>query len=287
MLLFKNLHNKNLPKKANIGVFIKVGIALWSFFFILMYALWYTKDDMNGFHFFNDLPGWLGMDKVGHFFSSFQGVFFLGYWMLMSGVEKHKSIKYAFIGGFMLLFPIEILDGFSASWGFSIADLTANTLGCLFATFLLSRQSQLIIFPKSSFHFTSFAMLRPNLLGDNLLFQSIKDYNGQTYWLSFRLSDIFHTKIFPPWFLLSIGYGAEGMVGGDDNKFTSNGQYFDMSSIVRYSQWYISFDIDWSYILPQNKFFLRGFYFLNFFKIPAPTLEFNNQIGFRFHWIYW
>lgn len=287
MLLFKKDGNKDFDRKVNIGIFIKAGIVLWLFFFSLMYMFWYAKNDMNEFHFFNDLHGWRRMDKIGHFYFSFQSAYLFGFWMILLGFEKIKAAQYAFVLGFMVLFPIEILDGFSEAWGFSISDLCANTLGCLFASFLLSRKKLPSIFPKFTFHLTAFASLRPNLLGDNFLFQCIKDYNGQTYWLSLRLSDVFKTKIFPPWLLLSIGYGAEGMIGSDDNKFTSNGKYFDMTSIVRYSQWYISFDIDWTYILPQNRYILHGFYFLNFFKIPAPTLEFNNQNGLRFHWIYW
>ncbi len=40
---------------------------------------------------------------------------------------------------------------------------------------------------KWSFHETSLASQRPNLLGSGLLEELLKDYNGQTYWASFDI----------------------------------------------------------------------------------------------------
>jgi hypothetical protein len=43
------------------------------------------------------------------------------------------------------------------------------------------------ITPKFSFHTTQYAQYRPNVLGSSLAEQILKDYNGQTYWLSVNL----------------------------------------------------------------------------------------------------
>ena len=43
------------------------------------------------------------------------------------------------------------------------------------------------IYPKFSFHRTDYAPLRPDVLGDGLAEEIFKDYNGQTYWLSFDM----------------------------------------------------------------------------------------------------
>ena len=47
----------------------------------------------------------------------------------------------------------------------------------------------------------------------------LKDYNGQTYWLSANLKSFFPGSNIPPWLNVAIGYGADGMFGGFENKW--------------------------------------------------------------------
>jgi hypothetical protein len=47
------------------------------------------------------------------------------------------------------------------------------------------------ITPKFSFHTTQYAQYRPNVLGSSLAEQMLKDYNGQTYWLSVNLHSFY------------------------------------------------------------------------------------------------
>ena len=58
------------------------------------------------------------------------------------------------------------------------------------------------------------AQTQANLLGSNFLQQSLKDYNGQVYWLSFTINVFknFITRLFN----VAIGYGADGMYGNPD-----------------------------------------------------------------------
>src|SRR5437879_12709001 len=90
-------------------------------------ATWYNS--YTTFHFFDDLFEWEYLDKVGHFFTSF----YLGvvayktlgdYQNLNSSAQK----KWLCFAGFILLFPIEILDGFSVNYGASVFDLAAYLL---------------------------------------------------------------------------------------------------------------------------------------------------------------
>ena len=61
----------------------------------------------------------------------------------------------------------------------------------------------------------------------------------------------------PDWLNFAVGYGADGMVGGDDNIFESNGITYDYSHINRNRQFYLSPDIDLSKI-KTNKKLLRS-----------------------------
>jgi hypothetical protein len=61
-----------------------------------------------------------------------------------------------------------------------LPDIIANASGT--ALFVLWKEQR--ITPKFSFHTTQYAQYRPNVLGSSLAEQMLKDYNGQTYWLS-------------------------------------------------------------------------------------------------------
>lgn len=132
---------------------------------------------------------------------------------------------------------------------------------------------------KYSFHQTFYASERPETLGQNFLEQAIKDYNGQTYWLSANLWSFNKDSNIPKWFNIAFGYGAEGMLFGENTPENSLLQ-------DPYRQFYLSFDIDLVKIKTNSKFLKTLFSAVNFIKIPAPTLEINTRNGLKFHFLY-
>ena len=112
----------------------------------------------------------------------------------------------------------------------------------------------------------------------------LNDYNAQTYWLSVNLKSFFKNRNLPSWLNIAIGYGADGMFGETDNKWKdTNGVEHDRSDKKRCRQFYISPDINFSAIKTKSKFLKTGFFILNSFKFPAPSLELSNNKT-RFHW---
>jgi hypothetical protein len=158
---------------------------------------------------------------------------------------------------------IEIFDGYSSGYGASASDLVANTLGSALFWGQHRLWDEQRILPKFSFHQTDFPPLRPALLGTNLMEQIIKDYNGQTYWLSFDMDRFCR---FPWWLNVAIGYGAEGFVYADKNTNILN----------RFSpqrQFYFGVDFDLSGIPTRSKFLKSVLSAANLIRLPAPTLE--------------
>jgi hypothetical protein len=104
---------------------------------------------------------------------------------------------------------IEVLDGFSSKWGFSPGDMIANIAGtALFAAQQRGWNEQRIAM-KFSYHGTIYPKYYPDELGKNWISRIIKDYNGQTYWLSLNLKSLMSSKSeFPGWLNASVGYGA-------------------------------------------------------------------------------
>lgn len=62
---------------------------------------------------------------------------------------------------------IEVFDGFSTGWGASANDLLADFSGVLIYSSQYLEWKEERIVPKFSYHFTHYAYLRPEELGNN------------------------------------------------------------------------------------------------------------------------
>lgn len=250
-----------------------------------LYHLWYKNYPQSSFHFINDNTEWLQADKTGHALSSYH-IGLAGYESLKwAGVNEKRSTWVGGGMGFVYLTVIEILDGFSAGWGASGGDLLANGLGsALFIGQQLGWKEQRIKM-KWSFHMTKYAKYNPELLGNNFPQRMLKDYNGQTVWLSGNIHSFLHYKKtrFPKWLNLAVGYGAENMTGATSNPTDLNG--VPLPHFERYRQFYLAPDIDLSKIKTHNKTLSFALKLLGFIKFPLPTIEINKK-GMKFHPVY-
>ncbi|MHB8259487.1 MAG: DUF2279 domain-containing protein [Bacteroidia bacterium] len=278
--------------------------------------LWYRPYQSTSFHFFNDNPQWCQMDKWGHGFSSYsssrlvmEAMSWAGFktspfnaslgnlsagGLKWAGFSERESIIIGQTFGLLYLSSVEILDGFSKEWGFSWGDEVANFAGGF--TFSLQQYywGEQRIQLKFSDHETPLAKYRPNLLGGNFLEQIIKDYNGQTYWVSFNIASFLKKgNMFPNWINLSLGYGATNMISGKNNQIvypdgtlgydpvhnetliiTKSGQAIPF---YRYRKYYASLDIDFTKIKTKSRVLKSIFSVFNSFKLPFPTLEFDKH----------
>ena len=156
--------------------------------------IWYKPYSSADFHFYNDNSEWCQMDKCGHVFTTYNTGRLMMQAMRWGGFKSKRSILIGETYGTLYMTSIEIMDGFSSGWGFSWGDELANISGStLFAVqqYLWNEQR---IQLKFSFHQSSYPKYRPDELGSNFAQQIIKDYNGQSYWLSLNVSslDLFH-----------------------------------------------------------------------------------------------
>lgn len=246
---------------------------------IALDQLWYSNYERGSFRTVNDSGDWYGMDKLGHVFSSYQlGRY--GYNLLAwSGVREKDRLLYGATIGFAFLTAVEIMDGYSTQWGFSWGDVAANALGTgLFIGQQLLWEEQRIGL-KFSFTQSPYAQLNPDLLGNNLMEQIFKDYNGQTYWLSFNVQSFLDSGLMPSWFNIALGYGANGMLNGDFHDP-------DLPTQNPYQQFYLSLDIDLTRIKTNSHVLRTIFDIFNFIKIPSPTLELTSTGVFKAHIIY-
>jgi hypothetical protein len=257
------------------------GSALYAAGMTGLYSIWYRNYPQSSFHFFDDHREWLQVDKTGHFTTAYY-VGYLGYEAFhYTGVNEKKSVLFGGLVSWVFLATIETFDGFSEQWGASATDMAANTLGCtLFAGQQLMWHEQRIGL-KWSFHSTDFPSYRPDLLGNSFAESMIKDYNGQTYWLSINLKSFMNKDSkMPDWLNVSFGYGAEGMTGASVNSLTYNGM--EIPTFERYRQFYIGPDIDLVRIKTRSALLNTVFKTFGFIRLPLPAFEFNRN-GVKFH----
>ena len=273
---FKKSDTLNIKRKNTI--FITESILAGGTLFALN-ELWYKDYERTTFQFKNDNSDWQQMDKAGHFMTAYS-IGRIGMDVLdWGGISKKNQLIYGATLGFTFLSAVEILDGFSKEWGASIGDIMSNAAGTGFfiGQELIWKEQRITV--KYSFHQTNFAKQRPNILGKSFLEQSLKDYNGQTYWLSANIWSFYKKSTVPKWLNLAFGYGAEGMLYGEIKTKNPIPQ-------APYRQFYLSLDIDLTKVNTNSKFIKSVFSVINFIKIPSPTLEINTKGQLKFHYLY-
>ena len=244
--------------------------------------VWYADYPRSNFHFINDNAEWLQMDKVGHVFSSYHLGSFGANALKWSGSSRKSQLIYGSTLGLAFMTTVEIFDGYSANWGASLGDVAANVSGtALYVSQELLWKEQRIV-PKFSFHTTPYASARPNVLGNSIPEQILKDYNGQTYWLSANIYSFTKTSVIPKWLNIAVGYGAEGMITGDDALVNT----VFLPESKRYRQFYFSLDVDLTKIETKSHFIKTLLTTFNTIKIPAPTFEIKGSGGSKFHLVY-
>jgi len=244
--------------------------------------VWYADYPRSNFHFINDNAEWLQMDKAGHLFSTYHLASFGANAIKWSGASRKKQLIYGATLGLAFMTTVEVFDGYSANWGASLGDVAANISGtALFVSQELLWNEQRII-PKFSFHTTPYASRRPNVLGSSLQEQLLKDYNGQTYWLSVNISSFIKNSKVPKWLNIAFGYGAEGMITGNDELVNT----IFLPESKRYRQFYLSLDVDLTKIETKSHFVKTILTIFNTIKIPAPAIEIKGCGGYKMHLFY-
>lgn len=263
-----------------------------------LYNAWYSQYEQSNFHFFNDWGEWQHVDKLGHVYTTYfqsEMSYKVARW---TGLPKTTSIWYGVLYGVAVQSTVEVFDGYSDKWGFSVPDFASNLIGAsLFGiqqyvwdeqrirlkfSSTINRSYENIRFTNSNGKLVTDLNTRlDQLYGPTIAQRFIKDYNAQTIWLSVNLN-AFGIDIVPEWLSLSVGYGAENMFGGFDNSWTVDSDTIHYP-VTRYSQFYLAPDVDWSKLKTKSPFVNTLFSVFNIYRLPLPSLEYNTQDGVIFH----
>ncbi len=295
--IFENSPELNKPRVYTITSSIA---AMYAISNIWWQRAWYAQYPKSKLHTFNDSKEWLQMDKGGHIYSAY----FLSRWgsnmYKWAGVNENAAAWIGFAGANLWQLSIELHDGFSEQWGFSVTDLVANLSGSLFFIgqhYLWDEQRitiKLSAWPQN--YPDQYKARADDLYGTTFQELVLKDYNAMTFWLSASIGSFIKKEHkFPDWINFAFGVGAHNMYGGFDNKWCDvegvglkncpEGSLQNASiEYPRMRQFYFSADIDWTKIPTEKKGLKTLFEILNIVKIPFPALEVNTQGEVNWHW---
>ena len=224
------------------------------------YDSWW-RDSRSSFHFVSQdwLNGYaLGIDKIGHFYTSYFYFNLFRNIMLWGGYESSTADWWAFGSTAAFAVIVELGDGFTPQYGFDYQDLTFN-LGGLAYGFLQTRVPVL-----QNFNFKWSYV--PNG-GYRFPVRLTEHYDDHTYWLTCNLNNLLPKSLEPYWpdFLQpAIGFGV------DDN-WTKR-------------EFLIGFDLNLEELLhTENEDLLLLEKTINKFHIPAPAIKFTEQKAPRYY----
>lgn len=273
----------SLNKKRLTGVSIGIG-SLWLGSMTALYQVWYSKTERSPFHTFDDSRNWLQMDKIGHAYTAYKITEVTHDLYNWAGLSRDKGLIIASSTSWGYQATLEMFDAFSTDWGFSWSDMLANTAGTgLYLGQELMWKEQRIL-PKFSYSPTKYAQFRPEVLGSTNTERLLKDYNGQTYWLSFSPGRFLKNSNFPKWLCFSLGYSADERLVGDQDHFVGsmNGSdyYFDSKR-----EFLFSMDLDLSQLNVKKPWLKATLKQLNHLKVPFPALRISEG-ALKGHFVY-
>jgi hypothetical protein len=248
---------------------------------------WNSATPRKKFYTQNDWKLWLQMDKAGHAWTTYRTSRTNTEALMWAGLSRSKATWMGTGIAFTYMLGVEYLGAHAENRGWSWMDCGANFFGAaLFASQELGWKEQRITF-KFSAHVNRYAdpqlqARADQLFGSSTLDKIFKDYNGQTYWLSFNLKSFLPKSRLPAWLNVAVGYGAEGMFGATRNVAFKNGEpLFDRRDVLRYRQWYLAPDVELRRIRTKSKLLKAVFNVVDCIKFPAPAIEFSNG-SFKF-----
>ena len=164
--------------------------------------------------FFQETSRYGGVDKIGHFYSSYLISDLLSKKFVADGIEMERASLYGAGSSFALATLIEIGDATSKKYGFSYEDQVMNTLGALASYVLLNSPS---LNKKIDFKIDYIPTSNP--LG-------MDDYEGMRFLASLKLSGFdFARNNFWRFIEIQTNYSAPGYADRKINKSREWGDY--------------------------------------------------------------
>ena len=213
-----------------------------------------------------------GLDKVGHFFGAriTSDIFARG--IRWSGKTEAQSLIWGGLLGTAVQGFIEIKDGYSPTWGFSVYDWMSGSLGSFYPYFQSKSRFLRAVDIKYSYY------RKHNYYFDYIKRESnFQDYYmNSTFWFTFNPQRYKPASKWPKWLGISVGIGVDETLNnyyintpGGSSDWGKGGYEF-----------YIAPDINFKGLLPKKPFWQSLAHVLNYIKVPTPAFRLSRNSKF-------
>jgi hypothetical protein len=261
--LWDNSPRPDAKRLAVLGA--STGVALVSSFMYVNKAWW--ADRKMKFHFDtgDDLLYAKNIDKLGHFYGGILYADLFGRGLEWAGIRHGDAKFYGAFFGIAIQVFVEVKDAYSWHWGFSPFDVAAGSLGSFYPYFQTKSKFLAATDVKLSYwqHDRYYYQVHPHVTWND-------DYMNQTYWFSFSPRRFNNNLKWPKWLAIAAGFGVDNRLSGyyrgvNEGYYKGEGRY----------ETYLALDIDFKGLLPKGKVWQTVAHFLNYVKVPLPTLRFT------------
>jgi uncharacterized protein YfiM (DUF2279 family) len=252
--------NEVATRRAGVAVtFVGGNAALYSYF----KRAWWSGEKADHFFFRADWDqDFRDQDKFGHAFGGYH-LARIGNALLRSTcISKNHAILWSAAYAAAFQVQIEVWDGMYKKYGFSYADVIANTTGTALALLHETHPATRAFKPTISYSRSAAMRNADNIPGE---LRPSLDYSGQTYWLSADVNALLPAEGKPFWpsFLrVSVGHSITDWI---DPKTGAN-----MRAKRRIL---LSLDLDAEKLPGDNRFWKTFKRQLGYIHLPSPALQ--------------
>ncbi len=241
------------------GAFVTGNGILWHYF----KKAWWSGEKAPHLFFRADWDqDFRDQDKFGHMFGGYHLTRAGAGALRLACVAPKKSILAAAAYSEFFQLQIEVFDGHYKKYGFSYADVIANTAGMGLAVAQTFHPTLDAIKPTVSYHRT--AALRNNSRYATELRPSL-DYSGQTYWFSTDVNALLpdnKKQLWPSAVRLSVGHSVTDWISSVDGH-----------SMRAKRKILLSLDLDPEKLPGNNPLWKTVKHQLSYYHLPAPALQ--------------
>jgi hypothetical protein len=241
------------------AAFVGGNAALYSYF----KSAWWSGERADEFFFHADWDdNFRDQDKFGHLFGGYHLARFGNAFIRSACVSKTKAIAWSAAYAAVFQLQIEIWDGLYEKYGFSYADLLANTVGTALSVLHDTHPRTRAIKPTISYAPSAAMRNADNIPGE---LRPSLDYTGQTYWLSADIDALLpgNAKPFWPSFLrVSVGHSITDWI---DPKTGAN--------IRARRKILLTLDFDAEKLPGENRIWKTFKRQLSYIHLPSPALQ--------------
>lgn len=241
------------------GMFVAGNGILYSYF----KRAWWSGEKADHFFFQADWDqDFRDQDKLGHALGGYHLARFGKAFLRSACMSNTKAIAWSAAYAALFQLQIEIYDGFYKKYGFSYADLLANTAGTALAVLHETHPKTKAIRPLISYHKSAAMRNADNIPGE---LRPSLDYSGQTYWLAFNPYDMMSPETRKWWMgilRVSVGHSITDWIDPQTG-----------ANIRAQRKFLLTIDIDAEKLPGDNRIWKTFKRQLGYIHLPSPALQ--------------